>query len=92
LDLRLAYGRAASLRHAGIAFALLVLETVKMANQHDTTRPEPDVKKASPAAPGDNRGADDVDGNRSGGASKSTGPTEPESASDRDDDGTPDPR
>jgi hypothetical protein len=56
-------------------------------NSNDQTgkgRPEPETKKASSPSPGDNRGADDVDGNRSGGASKSTGPVEPESAESDD--------
>jgi hypothetical protein len=53
-------------------------------NQTGKGRPEPDVKKASSPSPGDNRGADDVDGNRAGGASKSTGPVEPESAESED--------
>jgi len=39
---------------------------------------------AKPASPGDNRSADDVDGNMSGGASKAKAPTQPESASDQD--------
>lgn len=56
-------------------------------NSKDQTgkdRPEPDAKKVASPSPGDNRGADDVDGNRSGGASKSRGPVEPESAEDED--------
>ena len=39
------------------------------------TNPRP-----SPASPGDSRGADDVDGNKAGGASKSTGPNDPKPA------------
>ena len=46
--------------------------------------PEPDTNKASSSSPGDNRGAGDVDGNHSGGASKSKGPVDPESAESED--------
>ena len=53
-------------------------------NETSKGRPEPDAKKASSPSPGDNRGAGDVDGNRAGGASKSKGPVEPESAESED--------
>ena len=49
-------------------------------NETGKGRPEDEAKKAASPSPGDNRGAGDVDGNRSGGASKSKGPVEPESA------------
>jgi hypothetical protein len=55
-----------------------------MANdQRDTQDPPKPTQGAKPASPGDNRSADDVDGNMSGGASKAKAPTEPESADEQ---------
>jgi hypothetical protein len=54
-----------------------------MANDQGDTQDQPKTTQgAKPASPGDNRSADDVDGNMSGGASKAKAPTEPESADD----------
>jgi len=53
-------------------------------NQRDSQDPPKTTQGAKPASPGDNRSADDVDGNMSGGASKAEAPTEPESAGDQD--------
>ena len=53
-------------------------------NQRDSQDPPKTTQGAKPASPGDNRSADDVDGNMSGGASKAEAPTETESARDQD--------
>jgi hypothetical protein len=61
------------------------METFHMANdQRDRQDPPKTTQGAKPASPGDNRSADDVDGNMSGGASKAKAPTQPESADDQD--------
>ena len=52
-------------------------------NESDTQK-RGQSESGAAASPGDNRTADDVDGNRSGGASKAKGPDEPESAEDND--------
>ena len=51
--------------------------------KRDTQDQPKTTQGAKPASPGDNRSADDVDGNMSGGASKAQAPTEPESADDQ---------
>ncbi len=54
-----------------------------MANDQLDIKDQPKTSEgAKPASPGDNRSADDVDGNMSGGASKAKAPTQPESAKD----------
>ena len=56
-----------------------------MANDQRDIQDDPKTTQgAKPASPGDNRSADDVDGNMSGGASKAKAPTQPESADDQD--------
>ena len=56
-----------------------------MANEQRDSEDQPKTTQgAKPASPGDNRGADDVDGNMSGGASKAEAPTEPEPTNDKD--------
>ena len=49
-----------------------------------TTRAKADDPKPAAATPGDNRGADDIDGNKAGAraGNKAPGPDEPESAGD----------
>ena len=56
-----------------------------MADDQRNTQDLPKATQgAKPASPGDNRSADDVDGNMSGGASKAKAPTEPESTDNQD--------
>lgn len=56
-----------------------------MADEQRDTQDDPKATEgAKPASPGDNRSADDVDGNMSGGASKAEAPTQPESAGEHD--------
>jgi hypothetical protein len=48
-----------------------------MANDRESTKPT----GASPASPGDNRGAGDLDGNRTSAGGKAPGPREPQAPS-----------
>lgn len=43
----------------------------------------PETKTPSPASPGDNRGAGDLDGNKAAGNGKAKGPNEPPPASNQ---------
>ena len=68
-----------------IAGVASMIGDINMADdQRDTQNDPKGTHGAKPASPGDNRGADDVDGNMSGGASKAKAPTEPESPDDQD--------